>query len=153
MSSVDHSISIALVNKLKLPISITIYVNDQIKIKQNFLDSGNYILAFEHDYQDQAINVLKIQFRGQEQQSKQMTLKQIIINGQQLQVNSGFYVPDKNKWWKHLGNSELQSNKEKYFCHGGELGWFGSIIYEYVDKKQRWHMTDPWTFNRRSIFL
>ena len=153
MPSVDHRINIILINELKLLTSIIIYVNDQIKIKQHFYKSGNYVLEFTHDYRGQAANVLKIQFQGQEQESKQLTLKEIIINGQQLNVNSGFYVPARNKWWNNLDHYELQLKKQKYLCHGGKLGWFGSIVYEYVDQKQPWRVTDPSLFKTKRIFL
>lgn len=153
MPSVDHSIKISLINKLQLPMSIEVSVNDQIKTTQHFRQSGDYVLEFIHDYQTQSVSSLQLHFQGQEQESKQITIREIKINNQLLQVNYGFYVPNKNQWWTNLDPNKLQSIKEKFLNHAGEMGWFGTMTYEYIDRKQPWCANDPWVFTRQRLFL
>jgi hypothetical protein len=153
MSSIEHFIRLSVINDRELPMSATVIINNHVVIQKPLTTSENIPLNFLYDYQNHADNFLKIEFKGEEQPSKRITIKQISINHQPINVFSGFYIPDQNDWWQNLSETELEFFKKKIFSHGGELGWFGSITYEYVNKRQSWHKKDPWTFNRKKIFL
>lgn len=130
-----HQIKFSLVNEKKLPVNISVSINEQALNECTLSDScDDYTIDFVFEYsQPEKINTLTIQFSGEEQQNKQLTIKNIIINDCHLSVYSGFYEVKHNKWWQDLSSEEYRTTRRKVLEHGGQLGWFGSISYEFIN--------------------
>ena len=62
------------------------------------------------------------------------------INNQKLQVSSGFYTVYPNDFWNSLSDSDNEQMKHKVLSHGGMLGWFGEINFEFFDLKHKRQM-------------
>lgn len=138
---IKNKIVFSIVNDEQKKISIKMIVNDKDQVwSQDFNSTENEISAeFDYNYKE-PYNWLTIYFTGEEQKNKLLSLKSVSINNQKLQVYSGFYTVYPNEFWNNLSEDESVRMKHKVLAHGGMLGWFGEINFEFFNLKNKRHM-------------
>lgn len=123
------------------PFTITVLVNDSIKLNKDFI-AGTHIdeIIFSHLYDDGGKNNLSIQYNGdQEAQKKYIKVKRIGINNVNLNIFNANYVPKIDQtWWDSLDKQTQQGFKDSiHGNNGNNFGWFGDISWTYFTGKNK----------------
>lgn len=136
--NVNHRINYDILNAEQKKFTIDIFVNGwHVKSATHKNTENNQRIEFLYDYNisKNTVNILKLVLSGEEQKDKCLILKNVIINNSILDINNGYYLPNKNKFWQTLTPEEKKHMKKKVISHGGNLGWFGSLDFEYYIEK------------------
>ena len=138
---IKNKLVFSIVNDEQKHISIKMTMNDKDPVwEQEFFTAEDNVAAeFDYNYTE-PYNWLTIYFTGDEQRNKLFAIKSVSINNQKLQVNSGFYTVYPNDFWNNLSDSDSEQMRHKVLAHGGMLGWFGEINFEFFDLKHKRQM-------------
>jgi len=132
--STIHNINYNILNQKNKNFIIDVYINDILLTSATHTKTEmNQSLIFEYDYKksNNTDYSLMLVLHGEEQQHKEMKVKNILINNSIVDINNSYYLPEMNNFWNSLSANKYKQMKKKLSSHGGIFGWFGSIEYEY----------------------
>jgi len=113
-------------------ICLDVYVNGNCVVQKTLTQNvEEQFLEFYYDYKVGA-NRLKVVFNSnQDQPHKLLTIHNVLIGKEHINVYRGYYKPYTNDFWKSLNAEDRKNMTRKCAMHGGNFGWYGEVEFEY----------------------